>query len=226
MRNFRANLFFRASASCSKIRNAKIYSIQLKISSHTLFFRTSASCSNPEWWKIYSMKWKIVRQTLFFRASASCSKFLNNKKYIHVHREKFQGTPYFSGQAQVAQKFWVWKVYSIEWKISGQAQVAKKSSGYEFFHPSNKMPCRTPMTLCMLGGFVETLWLPVAPDACGCFSTGGQVGVLFWHRSVKTSRGCSPWSVSYEDEWLFDFTTNLSDFTQHFLLTKERSATD
>jgi len=29
---------------------------------------------------------------------------------------------------------------------------------------------------------------------------------------------CSPWYVSYEDECLINFTTNLSDFTQHFSL--------
>ena len=42
---FRATLFFRASASCSKILNVKVYSIQWKISGQTLFFRASASCS-------------------------------------------------------------------------------------------------------------------------------------------------------------------------------------
>jgi len=28
-------------------------------------------------------------------------------------------------------------------------------------------------------GFAETSSLPVAQDACGCSSTGGQVGLLF-----------------------------------------------
>ena len=74
--------------------------------------------------------------------------------------------------------------------------------------------------LCMLGGFAETSSLPVTQNACGWPSTGGQVGLLFWHRSIKTFPGCSPWSVSYEDECLFNFTTNLSDFNQHFSLTK------
>ena len=89
-------------------------------------------------------------------------------------------------------------------------------------------PAKFPMSIivCMLGGFAETSSLPVAQDACGCSSTGGQVGLLFWHRSIKTFRGCLPWSVLYEDERLFNFTTNLSDFTQHFSLTKERRATD
>ena len=92
--------------------------------------------------------------------------------------------------------------------------------------PPTRMPSRTPMILCMLGGFAETSSLPVEPDACGCSSTGGQVGQPFWHRSIKTFRGCSPWSVSYEDECLFNFTTRLTDFTQHFSLIKERRATD
>ena len=89
-------------------------------------------------------------------------------------------------------------------------------------------PAKFPMSiiLCMPGGFAETSSLPVAQDACGCSSTGAQVGLLFWHRSAKTFRGCLPWFVSYEDECPFNFTTNLSDITQHFSLTKERRATD
>jgi len=81
-----------------------------------------------------------------------------------------------------------------------------------------KHPTKFPMSLIllMLGGFAETSTLPVAPDACGCFSTGGEVGLLFWHRSIKIFRGCSPWSVSYKDECLFTFITNLSISTQHF----------
>jgi len=36
-------------------------------------------------------------------------------------------------------------------------------------------PAKLPMSiiLCTLGGFAETSSLPVAPDACGCSSTGG-----------------------------------------------------
>ena len=91
-----------------------------------------------------------------------------------------------------------------------------------------ELPAKFPMSIisCMLGGFAEISSLPVAQDGCGFSSTGGQVGLLFWHRSIKSFRGCLPWSVSYEDECLFIFNTNLSDFTQHFSLTKERRATD
>ena len=58
-----------------------------------------------------------------------------------------------------------------------------------------KRPAKFPMSiiLCTLRGFAETSSLPVAQDACGCSSTGGQVGLLFWHRSIKTFRGCLPW---------------------------------
>ena len=46
--------------------------------------------------------------------------------------------------------------------------------------------------LCMLGGFAETSSLPVAQDACGCSSTGGQVGLLFWHRSIQLFEAAYP----------------------------------
>jgi len=71
--NFRGNsVFFRASASCSKILNDKMY-----------------------------MQHSEIRATLFFRASASCSKILNDKKYIQ-YSEKFLGNSVFraSGVAQ------------------------------------------------------------------------------------------------------------------------------
>ena len=79
-------------------------------------------------------------------------------------------------------------------------------------------PAKFPMSiiLCMLGGFAETSSLPVAQDACGCSSTGGRVSLHFCHRSIKTFRGSLPRSVSCENECLLNFTTNLSDFTQHF----------
>ena len=53
---FQGNCFFRASASCSKILNAKS-------TFHTV---------------------KFFRATLFFRASASCSKILHDKKIYSV----------------------------------------------------------------------------------------------------------------------------------------------
>jgi len=125
-------LFFRASASCSKILNNKKYTFNTVNSGQPLFFRASASCS-----KILNVKSifnaeKYFRATLFFRANASCSKILNDKKYMFntvknisatqffrasackllktpecikyiQYSEKFQGKLCFSGQAQVTQ---------------------------------------------------------------------------------------------------------------------------
>ena len=74
---------------------------------------------------------KIFRENSVFRASASCSKFLNDKKYI-FNREN-SGQTLFSGQTQVAQKSWMIKNVSTQWKFSGQlcfsgqAQVTQKS---------------------------------------------------------------------------------------------------
>jgi len=72
--NFQGTLFFRASASCSKI---------LK---DTEYFNTV----------------KNSGQTLFFWVSAELLKILNGKKYIQ-YSENFQGKLCFSGQAQFAQ---------------------------------------------------------------------------------------------------------------------------
>ena len=125
MNNFRATLFFRASASGSKILNDKKYIFNTVNSGHTLFFRASASCSKMlndenyfntvrDFWatlffkpiascsKILNDK-KFIFNTfnsghsLVFRASASCSKILNDKKYIQYSR-KFHGKLCFSGQ--------------------------------------------------------------------------------------------------------------------------------
>ena len=52
---------------------------------------------------------------------------------------KSQGTLWFSRQAQVAQTFWMQKVYSIQWKIqgklyfSGQAQVFQNSEWQKIY---------------------------------------------------------------------------------------------
>jgi len=97
------------------------YSIQWKNSRATLFFRASTTCSKFWMWKVCSIQWKISGQTLFFRARASCSEILNNKQYIQ-YSENFQGNSVFSGQAQVAQKSWTVKKFSIQciftWKPS------------------------------------------------------------------------------------------------------------
>jgi len=68
----KATLFFRASASCSKILNNKKY-----------VFRTVNS-----------------GYPLFFRASASCSKILNGQRYIQ-YSENFQRKLCFQGKRKL-----------------------------------------------------------------------------------------------------------------------------
>ena len=75
-------LFFRTSASCSKILNGKKYIFNAVNSGQTLFFGARASCSKTLNDKKYFNTVKDFRSTLFFRASAACSKILNDKKYI------------------------------------------------------------------------------------------------------------------------------------------------
>jgi len=48
VKDSRATLFLKASASCSKILNDKKYIFTIVISGHPLFFRAMASCSNPK----------------------------------------------------------------------------------------------------------------------------------------------------------------------------------
>jgi len=77
-----------------------------KCSGQTLF-SGQAQVAQKSWMvKNISIQWKISRESLFFRASTSCSKCLNGKKINIQYIEKIQGTLYFSGQAQVAQKSW------------------------------------------------------------------------------------------------------------------------
>ena len=80
----------------------------VKIFRATLFFRASASCSKVLIEKIYIFSTVNSGHPLFFRASASCSKILSSKKYIQ-YSKNFQGKLCFSGQAQVAQKSWIVK---------------------------------------------------------------------------------------------------------------------
>jgi len=60
---------------------------------------------------------KIVRANSVFGASASCSKILNDKKYFNT--VKFRANSVFQGKHKVAQKSWMSKIYSMEWKFSG-----------------------------------------------------------------------------------------------------------
>jgi len=100
---FRANSVFRASVSCSKILDDKIYFNTVKNSRATLFFRASASCS-----KILNNKKYIFNTVKNFRAPVFQGKRKLLKtpecnKYIQ-YSENFLGKLCFSGQVQVAQK--------------------------------------------------------------------------------------------------------------------------
>jgi len=105
VKNSRATLFFRASASCSKILNNKKYIFRTLNSGHPTFFRASVSCS-----KILNVKSifntvKNSRATLFFRTSVSCSKILNVKSIYNT--VKNSRATLVSGQARDAQKSWM-----------------------------------------------------------------------------------------------------------------------
>ena len=95
LKNFRANSVFRASASCSKILNDK-------------------KC-------IFSTV-KNSRATQFFKASASCSKILNVKSIFNTVKILGQ-LFFFSGQAQVVQKSWTVKKFSIVYIHLGLIRV-------------------------------------------------------------------------------------------------------
>jgi len=109
---FRATLFFRSSASCSKILNNKKYFTTDKNFRANFVFRASASCSKVLNDKKYLNTVKIFRATVFFRASASWSNILLDKNIYSI--QSAQGKLCFSGQAQVAQKSWTVKKFSIQ----------------------------------------------------------------------------------------------------------------
>ena len=150
VKHFRATLFFRASASCSKILNDKNISIQwiqgkpcfqgkrkllknpewqkyfntVKHFRANPAFRASASCSKILNDKNISIQW-ISGQLVFFRASASCSKILNDKKTYSI--QWIQGTLFFRARASCSKILNV-KVYSIQWKFSGQTLCFRASA--------------------------------------------------------------------------------------------------
>jgi len=122
-------LFFRANASCSKILNVKSIFPTAKNFRATLFFRASASCSKILNDKKYMFNTvKNIRATRFFRASAcKLLKTPECEKYI-PYSEKFQGTLYFSVQAQVTLNSWIIKnTCSIQCKILGQVCFSEQA---------------------------------------------------------------------------------------------------
>ena len=93
---FRANSVFRASASCSEILNVK------RISNTVKSFRAHS---------VFQGKRKLLK-------NPEC------KKYIQY--SEFRATLFLRASTKLLKNPEWWKVYSIQWKISGQAQVAKK----------------------------------------------------------------------------------------------------
>ena len=123
VKNSRATVF-RASASCSKILNVKNIFNTVKNCRATLFFRASASCS-----KILNVKSifdtvKIFRAHSVFQGKRKLLKNPECKKYIQY--SEFRATLFLRASTKLLKNPEWWKVYSIQWKISGQAQVAKK----------------------------------------------------------------------------------------------------
>jgi len=117
-------LYYRASASCSKILNVKTI---FNIVKH---FRASSSCS--KFWmikNIYSIQW--VQGTLFFRASSSCSRILNVKTILNT--VKIFRANSVSGQVQVATKSWRVKNIWRQWKISGKTLFIRASASCSKF---------------------------------------------------------------------------------------------
>jgi len=100
-------------------------------SGHPLFFRASASCS-----KILNVKsiFHTVKNfwaTLFFRASANCSKILNDKKCMLNTVKNIRVHSVFQGKRMhIAQNSWMWRAYSIQWKIAGHPLFFRASAGY------------------------------------------------------------------------------------------------
>ena len=82
----------------------KYISITVKNPRATLFFRTSASYSKLLYDKKYIFNTvKISGQTLVFRASASCSKFLNDKIYLNTVKNSRANTV-FQGKRKLLKK--------------------------------------------------------------------------------------------------------------------------
>jgi len=67
---------------------------------------------NPEWWKIFQYSEKFQGNSVF-QVKQKLLKNPECKKYIQ-YSEKFQDKLCFSGQAQVAQKSWTVKKFSME----------------------------------------------------------------------------------------------------------------
>ena len=127
---FKATLFFRASASCSKILNVKsIFNTLKNFRTHAVFQGKRKLLRNPEWKKYipYSEKFqgtlcfqgkrKLLKKpeckkyipysefkaTLSFRANASCSKILNVKSIFNTVKND-RAHSVFQGKRKLLKK--------------------------------------------------------------------------------------------------------------------------
>ena len=105
---FQGTLFFRASASCSKILNVKnIFNTVKNFRAQSVFQGKRKLLKNPEC-KTYIQYSEKFQGTLFFRASTSCSKILNVKNIFNTVNS---GQLCFSGRAQSCSKILNGKKY-------------------------------------------------------------------------------------------------------------------
>ena len=83
---------FSNSLKVTNQANSTVSSIQRKISGHPLFFRASASCSKILNNNKYTFNTVNSGQPLFFRARASCSKILNVKSIFNTVARYFSSS--------------------------------------------------------------------------------------------------------------------------------------
>ena len=76
---------------------------------------------------LHPTDWKISGQTLFSGQAQVPQKSWMIKKHIFNAMKIFRATLFF-GKAQLAQKSWMQRVYSIQWKISGQTLFFRASA--------------------------------------------------------------------------------------------------
>ena len=88
---------------------------------------------------------------------------------------------------------------------------------------STKFP--TSLILYMRKGFAETSSLPLATNACGCSSTGGQVDLLFWHRSKKIFEAAHP-DLFHTKMNVFLISPQTCPFSLNTSLVKERRSSN
>jgi len=117
VKNSRATVF-QGNPKCSNILNDKKHIfITVKIPGQ-LCFSGQAQVAQKSWIinNIYSVLW--IQAPSVFQGKRKLFKTPECKKYTQ-YSEKFLGNSVFRASA-VAQKSWMIKIYSIQWKISGE----------------------------------------------------------------------------------------------------------